>query len=401
MTLITERQAVSSEKKIVLLVADGLGGLPRQAGGPTELEAARTPNLDRLAREGAQGLLDPIGPGITPGSGPAHLALFGYDPVENNVGRGLLSALGQDFPLQEGDVAARGNFATLDGAGNVTDRRAGRIPTEQSAPLCEKLENEVDLGNDVEVFVRPEKDHRFLLVLRGEHLSDQVEDTDSQQTGVPPLKAKPRTEAASRTARLVDEFAKQARDILSGQEQANGVLLRGFASRLPLPTMSDRFGLRAAALADYPMYRGLARLVGMEMLSTETDLTARYRAVRQAMEDYDFFYLHYKKTDATGEDGDFDAKVASLEALDETIPALLEVEPDVVAVTGDHSTPAVMASHSWHPVPALLRGPNVRVDATESFGETAARHGSLGQMPMMHFMPHLLAHADKLIKFGA
>lgn len=400
MALITESLITSSDKKIVLCVLDGLGGLPQQLGGPTELEDATTPNLDKLAKDGTLGLLDPIGPGITPGSGPAHLSLFGYDAVEHNVGRGLLSALGSDFPLEDRDVCARGNFCTLDGSGNVTDRRAGRIATELSAPLCEKLEKEVQIDG-VELFVRPEKDHRFLLVIRGEHLSDQLEDTDSQKTGIPPLKCKPHREEAARTAKIVDEFTDKARRVLEGEKQANGVLLRGFAKRLPLPTMSDRFGLRAAALADYPMYRGLARLVGMEVLSKDPELKVRFGEVKKSRDDYDFFFIHFKKTDAAGEDGDFDKKVKVIEEFDAALPVLLEAKPDVLVITGDHSTPATMAGHSWHPVPVLIYGNNVRTDDTTAFGESQAAHGGLGRMPMMHMLPIALAHAGRLQKFGA
>ncbi len=400
MSLITEQQVISSDKKIVMLIADGLGGLPKRPGGPTELEAARTPNLDRLASEGSLGLLDPIGPGITPGSGPAHLALFGYDPVENNVGRGLLSALGLDFDLQKGDVAARGNFCTLDASGNVADRRAGRIPSVKSAPLCELLEKEIDLG-EVKVFIRSEKDHRFLLVFRGQNLSDKLHDTDPQLTGVPTKKCQPLAEEAARTARLVDDFTEKAAKILKDQDQANGVLLRGFASKLPLPSMSDRFGLRSAALADYPMYRGLAKLVGMEVISRNPELTGRIEDYQNAYDDYDFFYIHFKKTDATGEDGNFDAKVAAIEELDAAIPTLLKKMPDVLVVTGDHSTPATMASHSWHPVPMLIWGHNVRTDGMTGFGETSAQTGGMGRFPMMNLMPFALAHADRLVKYGA
>jgi len=401
MSLITEQQVTSSNKNIVMVIADGLGGLPQTPGGKTELEKANTPNMDQLAKDGSLGLLDPIGPGITPGSGPAHLALFGYEPIENNVGRGLLSALGGDFPLLDTDVCARGNFCTLDDAGNVTDRRAGRIPTVDSAPLCEKLEKEIDLGSDIEVFVRSEKDHRFLMVFRGEHLSDQLQDTDPQKTGVPPLHCQPLREEAARTARLIDDVTAQARRILAGQPQANGALLRGFAKMLPIPSMADRFGIRAAALADYPMYRGLAELVGMEVISRDSAVEDRFRAVGQHRDEYDFFYVHFKKTDATGEDGNFEGKVKALEELDAAIPAILETKPDVLIITGDHSTPATMAGHSWHPVPMLIWGNNVRVDDTTAFGEDQAVHGGMGRFPMMHLMPYALAHADKLIKFGA
>ncbi len=400
MGLVTEQQVVASDRKIVMLVADGVGGLPKKPGGPTELEAAKTPNMDHLAAEGALGLLDPIGPGITPGSGPAHLALFGYDPIKHNVGRGLLSALGLDFELQENDVCARGNFCSLDDKGNITDRRAGRVPTKISSKLCELLEKEIQLG-DIEIFVKPEKDHRFLLVLRGDHLSDQLEDTDPQKTGVPPLKCRPLREEAARTARIVDDFSAQARRYLAAQDQAQGVLLRGFARKLPLPTMADRFGLRAAALADYPMYRGLSKLVGMEVISKDAELLDRIATVKKRREDFDFFYVHFKKTDAAGEDGDFEKKVKFIEELDSAIPELMKTRPDVLVVTADHSTPATMASHSWHPVPLLLWGHNVRVDVQTSFGESAASLGGLGRFPMTHLLPLALAHADKLIKYGA
>jgi len=401
MSLITEQQVMASDKKIVMVIADGLGGLPLTPGGDTELEEAKTPNMDKLAKEGSLGLLDPIGPGITPGSGPAHFALFGYDPIANNVGRGLLSALGAGFPLLDSDVCARGNFCSLDAAGNVTDRRAERIPTVNSEPLCKKLEQEIDLGSGVEVFVRSEKDHRFLLVLRGEHLSDKLQDTDPQKTGVPPLRCQPLNEEAARTARLMDDFTAQARQILSDQPKANGALLRGFASMLPIPSMADRFGVRAAALADYPMYRGLSSLVGMEVINQDSAVEDRFRAAGKARDDYDFFYIHFKKTDATGEDGNYEGKVEAIEELDAAIPALMESKPDVLIITGDHSTPAAMAGHSWHPVPMLLWGNNVRTDDTTAFGEKQAVHGGMGRFPMMHLLPYALAHAEKLQKFGA
>ncbi len=400
MRLITENQIVSSDKRIVLMIADGLGGLPQTPGGKTELETAKTPNLDKLAKEGALGLLDPIGPGITPGSGPAHLALFGYDPIENNVGRGLLAALGTGFDIREGDVAARGNFCTLDADGNVTDRRAQRIPTSESEPLCKLLEEQINLG-DVQVFVRSVKDHRFLIVMRGEKLDAKLMDTDPQKTGVPPLKCKPLAENAARTARLMDDFSAQAKHILAEQAKANGVLLRGFASKAPIPSMADRFGLKAAALADYPMYRGLAKLVGMSVINQDPSLVNRCKAVGENRENYDFFYVHYKYTDARGEDGNFDAKVEAVEEFDAAVPAILESKPDVLIITGDHSTPATMAGHSWHPVPVLIWGNNVRTDTATEFGETACITGGLGRMPMMHMLPIALAHADKLTKFGA
>lgn len=396
-----DQQITSSNKMIVMVVADGLGGLPQQPDGKTELETAATPNLDCLATDGSLGLLDPIGHGITPGSGPAHLALFGYDPVETVVGRGLLSALGSDFDLHMNDICARGNFCTLDDDGTITDRRAERIPTAESAPICEMLEREIELDSGIELFVKPEADHRFLLVFRGEHLSDNLDDTDPQKTGVPVLKCRPLTENAARTARLVDDFTRKAQYLLRSQPKAKGVLLRGFASRLPVPTFADRYSLRSAALADYPMYRGLAKLVGMETISRDKELKNRFQAVCDNRDKFDFFYVHFKKTDATGEDGNFEGKVKAIEELDAAIPTLMEAKPDVLIVTGDHSTPAAMAAHSWHPVPLLIHGANVRTDAATSFGETAAINGGMGRFPMKDLMAYALAHAERLQKFGA
>lgn len=385
--------------KIVLLVADGLGGLPLQPGGNTELETARTPNLDVLAQRGALGLSIPVKPGITPGSGPGHLGLFGYDPLKYQIGRGVLEALGIDFPLGPDDVAIRGNFCTLDAAGNISDRRAGRISSENAAPLCQKLDRITIPG--VEVFVRHVKEYRLVIVFRGEGLGGDVEDTDPQQTGVPPLPPVARTADSERTAQVARQFLEEARRLLADDAPANFLTLRGIDKRPAIPTCQEVYGLRAAAIAVYPMYRGLARLVGMDVLDAGHSLREQTACLKAAWNDYDFFFLHYKYTDSTGEDGNFDAKVERIEELDAAIPEITALRPDVLIVTGDHSTPSRMRTHSWHPVPTLLVADNCRSDDAQAFGERDCLDGGLGQFEAKYLMPLALAHAGRLDKFGA
>ena len=392
---------VSQTSKIVFIILDGLGDLPDGPSGKTPLEAARTPHLDALCVAGVCGLLDPISPGITPGSGPAHLALFGYDPLAYPVGRGVLSALGLDFPLGPGDLAARMNFATLDEAGNITDRRAGRIDDASNRRLTDLLNQGVKLGEGVQCFVRTEKGHRALVVIRGEGLSAEVSDTDPQRTGVPPRPARANGPSGIRSAELVNTFVTQAREILRGEPQANGVLLRGFDMLGKLPSMGERYGLRCLAIAGYPMYRGLARLVGMEVHPGSSDLEEQVRILAQNFEAFDFFYLHVKAPDLFGEDGDFEGKREAIEAVDRVMPEVVKLRPDVLVVTGDHSTPVSMRAHSWHPVPVLLWGARSRPDEVETFGEQACLRGGLGRLPMRHLMALALAHGGRLTKYGA
>ena len=443
--------------KIVLLVADGLGGLPDPASGRSELETARTPHLDGLAARSALGATLPVGHGITPGSGPGHLSLFGYDPLQVQIGRGALEAVGIDFALGANDVAARGNLCTLDTQGRISDRRAGRISTERAAELVDRL-RAIDLGPDVELFVEPVRDHRFVLVLRGSGLSDAVEDTDPQRTGAPPLVAQARvggegsrgaeivsrvaaqrertasiinrmtsgggrrgdlirrlasggergaeivgrlTSAGERTANLINQFVDAALLLLVDAAPANGLLLRGFSNRPALPQLADVWQLQAASCALYPMYRGLATLTGMQALPAGSSFSDQIASVRLHWAEHDFFFIHYKFTDTAGEDGDFAAKVQRLEELDAQIPALLDLNPDVFMITGDHSTPAVMAAHSWHPVPFLLHGPHVRFSADAAFDEQHCARGSLGIFPAKEGLPLAMAHAGRLAKFGA
>ncbi len=389
-----------SDSKIVLLVLDGLGGLPQTPDGMTELESAATPNLDRLAREGLCGLHEPIHAGVTPGSGPSHLALFGYDPVKYQVGRGVLSALGIDYDLNYSDVAARGNFCTLDDNHRVTDRRADRISTDVNRQLCEVL-NEITL-DAIDLDVRTVSEHRFLLVLKGDDLDGHIADTDPQVTGKEPLKAMALSEGAEKSAHLVDSFIEKAEERLREYSPANGVLMRGFAQRPSWPTMTERFGVTPLAIASYPMYRGVAKLIGMDTRHGGDSISDEIKVLHDAWADYDFFYVHFKKSDSAGEDGDFERKVAVIEAVDEAIPRVMELNPDVIIATGDHSTPAVMKSHSWHPVPVLIWSRMCRPDSVRDFGEQACTMGGLGaRIDATSLMPIALANAGRMKKYGA
>ena len=391
--------------KIVLLVLDGLGGLPMEAGGKTELETANTPNLDNLAAEGSTGLSIPIREGIEPGSGPAHMSLFSYDPIRYEIGRGVLEALGIEFPLQPDDLAARGNFASADADGTITDRRAGRISSDECVRLTAKLqEATADLLPGYEVFVRPVKEHRFVLVIRGAGLGGELTETDPLMTGKKPLRVRDESGRAegAHTAGLVNQWVDGARAVLVNEEQANSLNLRGLAKDPGLDRFPDIYGMRAGAIAVYPMYRGVAQLVGMDVVHFEGDRPGHeIDALAQAWDDYDFFFIHIKKTDSYGEDGNFDAKVHEIEAVDAIIPRILELGPGALIVTGDHSTPAKLGKHSWHPVPTLLWSPTAMPDQAQSFGERACASGHLGLFHATTLIPQAMSHAGRLKRFGA
>ncbi len=396
---LTRNLHVKNDSKIVMLVADGLGGLPLEPGGKTELETANTPHLDALAQRGVQGGSIPVLPGISPGSGPGHLGLFGYDPLKYLIGRGALEATGIGFELAEGDVAIRCNFTSMDTDGNITDRRAGRIPTEESAPIARRL-REVTIEG-IEIFVEPVKEHRFVVVFRGEGLAGDVNDTDPQTTGVPPLEPEPRNAESVKTAKIAAEFYTEARELLKDEPKANGLTMRGFSGKPNLPTYEEVYGLRAAAIAVYPMYRGLARLVGMDIVGKAQTLDEQMDVLKENWDNYDFFFIHFKYTDSTGEDGNFDAKVKRTEEVDAVIPRIVELNPTVLIVTGDHSTPSFLANHSWHPVPTLLVAPACRTDACQAFGERDSLQGGLGQFEAKYLMSLALANAGRMGKFGA
>jgi len=392
---------IPGSTKIVFLILDGLGGIQMEGKGGTELQVARTPNLDQLAEVSSCGLLDPIGPGITPGSGPAHFALFGYDPVQYNIGRGILEATGIDFPLTEKDVVARINYATVDPSGKVVDRRAGRISTETNQRICQKIQQGLKLGGKVEVIVEPVKEHRAVLVLRGEGLRGEIQDTDPEREGISPLDPKGLVPEAEKTAALVRKILSQVGKILADEPKANMVLLRGFAKHTLYPSMKERYGLNALAIAAYPMYRGISRLVGMTVLPDVSNLEQEFQALAENFPRYDFFFLHVKQTDSRGEDGNFDGKVAVIEEVDRYIPRARALKPDVLVVTGDHSTPAKLASHSWHPLPVILHSQYCLIDSVKKFDEVSCICGALGRMRSVELMPLALANARRLTKFGA
>jgi 2,3-bisphosphoglycerate-independent phosphoglycerate mutase len=393
--------AEKSGGRIVLVVMDGLGGLPDPATGKTELEAAATPNLDRLAGVAALGLHQPVAPGVTPGSGPGHLALFGYDPLRWNIGRGVLSALGVGFELREGDLATRLNFATVDAEGRVTDRRAGRPSDDENQRLVARLREKVKAPKGVELFFESEKEHRAVMILRGLGLRAELEDTDPQETGVPPLPVQATVPEATTTAEIVQKVLDSGREALRAEKQANALLARGFAAYGRYPTMQERFKLKCLAIAKYPMYRGVARLVGMDARLTPVSDEQSVDLLTKNFDQYDFHFIHFKAVDSRGEDGDFAAKVKAIEAIDPLIARLEALNPDVLVVTGDHSTPSRMRAHSWHPVPLLLKSPYPRGFVASGFGERECARGELGVFSTSQLMSLVLANAGRLGKFGA
>jgi 2,3-bisphosphoglycerate-independent phosphoglycerate mutase len=394
-----QKLVITTPSKIVFLIMDGLGGIPHPKLKQTELEAAHTPNLDGLALKSTLGLSIPISSGITPGSGAAHLSLFGYNPFKFRIGRGILEAMGIEAPVLPGDVVARGNFATVDDSGVILDRRAGRIPTPKCVELCGLL-GSIDLDGP-RISVLPVKDHRFVLLLRGENLSPELSDSDPGREGQIPQRVLPLSQEAEETSAYVNQFILRSTEVLKGKDGANAILLRGFSGLPSLPSFVEVYKLRAAAIATYPMYRGLSRLLGMEVIGKVSSIEEEFSAFLACFSQYDFFFLHIKETDSAGEDGDFERKVKVIEKVDTLLPQILKQKPDVLVVTGDHSTPAVLRGHSWHPVPFLLYSPSGRPDEVPSFSESACARGSLGNILALDAMPLALAHALKLSKFGA
>ena len=392
--------AIKTESKIVLLVTDGIGDIPSE-NNKTVLEKAFIPNLDKLASKSACGLTDPISCGITPGSGPAHLSLFGYDPIKYQIGRGVLEALGIGMELTSCDLACRGNFATLDKEGIITDRRAGRIATELNEKLCKFMQDKINLIGDVEVIIRPGKEHRFVVVFRGDGLDGALSDADPQKVGEKIKFTEALDSKAKKSAETVNEFIEQATEVLKEHHPANTILLRGFAKHPGLPTMKELFKLTPAAIATYPMYKGLSKLVGMDILETGESLNDEFKTLQDNFSKYDFFYLHIKKTDSYGEDGNFEQKVKVIEEVDKYIPEVLALKPDVLVVTGDHSTPALMKGHSWHPNPFMLFSKYIRVDEVKQFNEKECVKGGLGRFSAVDALPLMMANALKLQKFGA
>ncbi len=391
--------SIKTDSKILLLVMDGVGGLP--VDGNTEMERAETPNLDNLVSRSICGLTDAVGYGITPGSGPSHLALFGYDPLKYLIGRGVLEALGIGLELTHKDMAARGNFATMDSRGIIVDRRAGRIPTEKNREICALLGKKIEKINGVKILIRPGKEHRFVVIFRGDGLNGPLSDADPQKNGEKSKLARALSKGAKKAEGVANSFIKKASEVLKGQHPANTVLLRGISKVPRIPSMGELFKLSPAAIATYPMYKGLARLVGMEVLETGETMEDELKTLRENFEKFDFFYLHFKQTDSSGEDGNFEKKVKMIEEVDRFIPEIMNIGFDVIVVTSDHSTPSLLKSHSWHPNPFLLWSKFIRVDAVERFTERECGKGGLGRFQAVDAMPLMLANALKLRKFGA
>ncbi|MSR42611.1 MAG: 2,3-bisphosphoglycerate-independent phosphoglycerate mutase [Pedosphaera sp.] len=397
---------VKTPVKMALVVLDGLGDIATPAqGNLTPLEAAATPNLDRLVKNGcAQGRMTPVAPGITPGSGPGHLALFGYDPLEFEVGRGVIEALGLGIELKAGNVAARANFCTLNDKGIVTDRRAGRIATEACEELCAVLSSKIKKIGDVEVLIKPGKEHRFVVIFRGKGLEGPLTDTDPNREGLPIATAKPinaKSAKQKKMAKLIADFYKAALPLLKGRQPANGFLMRGVAHQPSIPLFEDRYAMRPAALAVYPMYKGLAQLVGMTKIEGPQSIAEQFERYQAEYDNYDFFFIHYKYTDKAGEDGNFDAKVKAIQDFDAALPILLEKKPDVLAITGDHSTPCAVRGHSWHPQPVLLHSAVSGSDKLDRFTETGANQGSLGIFEAKYLIRLMQANGKMFDKFGA
>jgi 2,3-bisphosphoglycerate-independent phosphoglycerate mutase len=386
--------------RIVLIVMDGLGGLPHPETGRTELESARTPHMDALAARASLGLMHPVQAGITPGSGPAHLSLFGYDPRRHVIGRGALSALGVGIELEGGDVAARLNFATFDRTGSVTDRRAGRPSDAEAERVVQKVMSGLVQPEGARISLAHEKEHRVVLILRGKGLGADLTDTDPLETGRPDLPVQALAPGSERTEAIVRDFLGQVRRILADEPKVNGFLARGWAAYERLPTLQERFGLSGTAIAKYPMYRGVAKLVGMTVDGVPESTERTVALLEELWGANDLYFLHFKDTDTRGHDGDFDGKVAAIEAVDALLPRVIALGPEVVILTGDHSTPATLREHSWHGVPTLLASRWARPSAS-TFGEDRCRTGDLGHFHGTELMSLALAHAGRLVKFGA
>ncbi|MFC2169029.1 2,3-bisphosphoglycerate-independent phosphoglycerate mutase [Acidobacteriota bacterium] len=395
---ITEELCIQTESKIILLVLDGLGGLPVK--GQTALEAAKTPILDELAVKSVCGLTDPVFMGITPGSGPAHLSLFGYDPTKYMLGRGILEALGLGVEVGPNDVVARGNFATLQG-NLIVDRRAGRIQTRENESLCRKIQDSLKDIAGAKISLYPGMEHRFVVKLSREGLSDMLTDADPQKENKPRVYSRPLSQEASETARIITTLLDEITRILQDIPKANTILLRGFSKSPSLPKMTEKYKLNPVAIAHYPMYLGLAKLVGMKVLKADREMGALFDTAEKNYSEYNFFYIHIKKPDSAGEDGDFEAKKKAIEAVDSYVSRLLNLHPDVIVVTSDHSTPCFMKSHSWHPNPFLLYSSTAQPDKAKQFTEKECSQGYLGRFPSIYAMPIMLAHAGKLKKYGA
>jgi len=403
-----------SKAKALLLICDGLGDRP-SIEGKTPLQAANTPYLDEISKEGINGLMDTISPGIVPGSDTAHLAILGYDPYKYYPGRGVFEALGADMELCEGDVAFRANFATVDDKMRIIDRRAGRKGSKDLAEALNGLEidhTKIKFTNTTE--------HRCALVLKGENLSKAVSDVDTHEAGSEVKKCVPLEEGEKelKTANIVNEFVSQSYDILNehpvnkerrerGELPANIILLRGAGSYGEVSAMKDRFGFGAACIAGASLYKGVAKYLGMVVVPVEgatgiadTNLNNKAEATLHALEKHDFVFLHVKATDSMGHDGDFEGKKYMISRIDKELVARIKDVDAYITVTADHSTPVSIKRHSSDPVPIVIKGEGVRKDGITKFDEVSAASGGLGRIRGVDLMPILSDFMGFYTMFG-
>lgn len=407
------------EKRVLLLICDGLGDRPVKAlGGLTPLQAARKENLDWLASGGVSGLLDIISPGIPPGSDTAHLALFGYDPYQVYTGRGPFEAAGVGLEVRQGDVAFRCNFATMDDKGRIVDRRAGRIK-EGTAQLAEALDG-MELEG-VEVRFKEGTEHRAALLLRGDGLDPLVSDADPHSAGLPLAKVKPLSRQAEKTARVVNKFLERASQILArhpvnldraerGLPVANVLLPRGAGVFPTMPSVKERWGVEFTAIAGVALIKGICRSLGMKLIEVmgatgglDTDMGAKMAAAVKALEGHGVVVVSIKATDVAGHDRNPELKRQLIERVDESLRPIRECfqEDWIIAVTADHTTSSETGDHSGDPVPLLVFGEGVRIDDVTTYDEVAAARGGLGRLRGRDLMPLLMDLSDKTGKFGA
>ncbi len=392
---------LSNDNKVIFLILDGLGDIPNPAFDlKTPLEAARKPNIDGLAvRSSVLGRIIPVDTGITPGSGPGHLSLFGYDPVVHEIGRGVLEVLGLNMDLRDGDLAARANFCTLR-EGVVTDRRAGRIPTEETERLCAMISASVKEVEGVQVIIKPGKSHRFAVIFRGAGLSDRLTDADPHKDNKPFVYTSAKAPDADLAARVVNGFMDRVRDLLKAEPVANGALLRGFSQKPDIMPFTEKYRMKALAIATYPMYRGIAKVLGMDVKDEPANYEEAVAILKKHYSDYQFFFFHVKETDLAGEDGNFEEKVKAIEYVDRIVPEIAGLNPQALVITGDHSTPCPLKGHSWHAVPLLLVTKTGETDGL-AFYEKNCISGSVGTIYSKELMSLALAHGGRLDKYGA
>ena len=404
--------------KTFFVICDGLGDRPiPKLGRKTPLEYAKTPNLDAIARRGIIGAMNTIDIGVRPGSDTAHMAIFGYDPHVYYTGRGPFETAGLRMEHKDGDICFRVNMGTVDDTLHIIDRRAGRIG-DTSAFARELNGMKID---GVEFFVKAGTGYRMGMIMRGKKLSTHITDIDPGHVGkgVRMCEATDDTSEAKRTAKILNTFVSRAHKLLkrmpvnidrqkNGLPQANYLLVRGAGVYPKLPRFFDKYGLRAACFAGAGLYKGIARLIGMDVVHVpgatgkpDSNIRAKVETAIKHRKDYDFFFIHFKGADSCGEDGDVEGKIAYIEKIDDAVAPLLKLKNSLVVITADHSTPCTIKSHSADDVPIVIMGDEVRDDDVHEFSERTCAKGRMGHIKGMHVMPIILDLMGIAEKFGA